>query len=120
MTMVISRCCFLCEQEDVRPTEPYTEPRYKKGKRPAFRCIDRKACAAEIRENERLSREDACLVVAESAADLVYARDRVKAVERELAAAIQFALKEGASVTVIARAARLSRERIYQIRDGRR
>lgn len=40
--------------------------------------------------------------------------------EKELAVLIRGAVEAGGSVTGIARAAGLSRERVYQIRDGRR
>lgn len=51
---------------------------------------------------------------------LAKARERVAAVEDELAEVIRAALSEGWSATVIAEAADISRARVYQIRDGKR
>jgi hypothetical protein len=51
---------------------------------------------------------------------LAKARERVTAVEDELATVIRAALSEGWSASVIAEAAGMSRQRVYQIRDGRR
>lgn len=53
-------------------------------------------------------------------AEIVADRASIKEHEAELAAYIREALGYGIGVTTIARAAGLSRERIYQIRDGRR
>jgi DNA-binding phage protein len=47
-------------------------------------------------------------------------REMVKATERDLARAVHEDLADGVPVARIARDAGLSRERIYQIRDGRR
>lgn len=46
--------------------------------------------------------------------------ERVEKIDAELAELVRKALAEGIGPTEIARVAGLSRERIYQIRDGRR
>lgn len=48
------------------------------------------------------------------------AMERVEVIDAELAELVKRALSEGMGPTEIARIAGLSRERIYQIRDGRR
>lgn len=58
--------------------------------------------------------------VAAKARQLATARGRVSACEKELAAAICAALADGQRVVDVAEAAGISRERVYQIRDGRR
>lgn len=45
---------------------------------------------------------------------------RIEQIDAELAALVKKALAEGVGPTQIARIAGLSRERVYQIRDGRR
>lgn len=51
---------------------------------------------------------------------IVAAAHRIEAAEKDRDEAIRRAITEGHQVTAIARAADLSRARIYQIRDGRR
>lgn len=58
--------------------------------------------------------------VATAARNLATARGRVARREEELADVIRAALSEGWSATVIAEAAGLTRQRVYQIRDGKR
>ena len=47
-------------------------------------------------------------------------RDRTRIAEDELAQDIRTALAEGVPATELAKAAGISRARVYQIRDGRR
>jgi DNA-binding phage protein len=65
-------------------------------------------------------REDLLAEVAETAEDLADSRRSLAEAEAELHVRIRRAIEHGCSPTKIARAAQLSRERIYQIRDGRR
>lgn len=58
--------------------------------------------------------------VSGAARNLAIARGRVARREEELAEVIRAALSEGWSASVIAEAAGLTRQRVYQIRDGRR
>lgn len=51
---------------------------------------------------------------------IAVAAHRIEAAEKDRDEAIRRAIAEGHQVTAIARAANLSRARIYQIRDGRR
>lgn len=58
--------------------------------------------------------------VSAAARNLAIARARVICREEELADLIRAALSEGWSAAVIAEAAGITRQRVYQIRDGKR
>ena len=60
------------------------------------------------------------IAVAAARRDVDYRRDIAADREQALHTAIRTAITAGVSVTEIARLSDLSRERIYQIRDGRR
>lgn len=96
----------------------YIGARRKKFQLP--RCIDRKACAVRVKEETARLHADIAQEVAEVAHGLALTRQAVKDAEVELAEAIKDALSEGVGATQVARAAGISRERVYQIRDGRR
>lgn len=85
-----------------------------------YRCVDRKACA---RREAQMRRELADAVLDEirmARENLTDLRRDVVSAEARVATQVREALKEGVGATAIARAAGLSRERVYQIRDGRR
>lgn len=83
-------------------------------------CVDRQACALAAAAERAAVIEESLDEVCDAREALKYARDTVKAAEAELAERVRYAIKDGASVLDAARAAGLSRERIYQIRDRRR
>lgn len=58
--------------------------------------------------------------VAAAARNLAKARERASVAEEKMAETIRAALSEGWSAAVIAEAAGISRQRVYQIRDGKR
>lgn len=84
---------------------------------PLPRCIDRKAC-------ERRAKQEATDMHSEilmgAASDVAGCRQMVGMAKRALADAVRAALTDNVSPTAIARAAGISRERVYQIRDNRR
>lgn len=84
------------------------------------RCVDRPACLLRQKAEQELNLLDLLGEVSEVASDLAAERQAVKESEKRLAQAVKSALKEGAPVSGVARAAGLSRERVYQIRDDRR
>ena len=78
-------------------------------------------CGCSALDGIAVARLDPAMSRAQSAAELVrYYREMVKTAERDLARAVHEDLADGVPVARIARDAGLSRERIYQIRDGRR
>jgi hypothetical protein len=81
------------------------------------RCIDRRACERRVKREAEEAHADE---LATAKANLAGCRQWVKEAEQELALAVQRALAENVSASVVARAAGISRERVYQIRDGRR
>lgn len=97
--------------------------KYIGAKRKTFllpRCADRAACAVRSEAEAAALRADIASEVEAAAYELTLCRQAVKDAEKELARNVQYALGEGVGVTQVARAAGLSRERVYQIRDGRR
>lgn len=58
--------------------------------------------------------------ISKAARDLATARERVAAAEEKLARVIRIALHNGLPATEIAELAGISRQRVYQIRDGKR
>lgn len=92
----------------------------RRKKYPLPRCADRAACADRATQALAEVHAEIALEVAEAAGTIALLRQDVKDAEAALARQVKYALKEGVAVTQIARAAGISRERVYQIRDGRR
>lgn len=112
--------CYLCFSQE-RPFESAGSISNDIGGRTrVVRCWDRAACDARVQVNHRLDESEACDEIATEASYLRAARDEVKAREVVLQSLVRDAVGNGASVSKVARAAGLSRERVYQIRDGRR
>ena len=84
------------------------------------RHADKIACDIYEEEDRARMREDITADIAEMRQTLALLRDDIKQAEAEMARQVREAFQYGASATKLARAAGLSRERIYQIRDGRR
>lgn len=81
---------------------------------------DQAACDAEEADLRRLCLQDAGADIADHRADIAHLREEIKAAEQDLANSVREAFEYGGSATKLARIAGLSRERIYQLRDGRR
>lgn len=92
----------------------------RRKKYPLPRCIDRKECEFRVMLQTAEAHAEISDEVAEAARTIHLLRQDVKDAEKELARQIKYALKEGVAVAQIAMAAGISRERVYQIRDGRR
>lgn len=120
--MTISEMPTMCEDcgQDVRPTELHIFHAADGASNLLPRCIDRKACAALVKAQQADARAQALEDVEHAKYDVLAARDNVTIAEGALADTIRFVLSEGVPVTAVAQAAGLSRERVYQIRDGRR
>lgn len=115
----ITNECEDCGATDVETElHAYVGPRRKKYLLP--RCVDRAACAVRQKAERAALVQDVLGEVADAASDLDSARREVKAMEKALAKIVKYALQEGAPATSVAQAARLSRQRVYQIRDGSR
>lgn len=125
-TVDASDACIVCDHttKDVEPAGPEFEyvgtvvrygTRYRQ-----YRCADVKACAARVAADRKDAARQVLEEIREHRENIKYLRQCVKDAEAEMARSIQEALTYSAGPTAIARAAGLSRERIYQIRDGRR
>ena len=112
--------CVRCFNDEPGPVEPFTTTGPRGGKVTRYRCVDRDACAARMRENVELAADDYALELEIVTDSLRLTRQDEKELLEHQADVIRRAIGEGVGVTVIARATGLSRERIYQIRDGRR
>lgn len=112
--------CQKCGREGTDGFEFYRTTIYvdsgpKRGMVP--RCADRQACDRRVKNQAAWAYRD---TLTEAADDLKRAREAVKDAEKAMGQEIKRALKEKVSVTDIARWTGISRERVYQIRDGRR
>jgi DNA-binding phage protein len=120
---VLDMITLECEDCGRRGTDGYETHAYIGARRKKYvlkRCVDRAACAMRAKEEMARVHADIALEVEQAAHTIVLLRQDVKAAEAELAEQVKYALEQGVGVTQVARAAGLSRERIYQIKDGRR
>jgi hypothetical protein len=109
--------CVECGRIGTDGFEQHTYRGLDRKRRTLPRCSDRRGCERRLkRENEEAHAE----ILAEAAGGLRFARQAVKDAEAELSRAVKGALKAGVAATTVAQAAGISRERVYQIRDGRR
>lgn len=121
-TRVIDYGCYVCQVEgmDSGPYE-YADTVVRHGDRlKIYRCVDRKACAKRQAESRRADIADHLFAIRERRDDLASLRRSVADTEAEIADRIRRALAAGAGATETSRAAGISRERVYQIRDSRR
>ncbi|HET6910174.1 MAG TPA: hypothetical protein VFH54_12600 [Mycobacteriales bacterium] len=114
--------CHVCGYFEGKPDEYEMETvRGYRGKKVEVpRCVDKLACARRKKAEDRSYAGDVLAEIRETADDIRAARDEISRREKYLAEQVKEALNYGAGATAVARAAGLSRERIYQIRDGRR
>lgn len=75
---------------------------------------------AEQAENNQLALAEVLDQITETARAITLSREDIKGWEADLARYVKEAFEHGATGPQLARATGLSRERIYQIRDGRR
>lgn len=120
-TRVIDDGCYICEDEGGDGPYEYAETVVRsRGRVKLYRHVDRRKCERNRRESLKLAAEDYAMRIRDVRSNIEIARQDIADSEAELHDLVRNAISEGVSVTALARAAGLSRERIYQIRDGRR
>lgn len=121
---VVDDCCYVCgAQDDEGAPYEYMEtikPEFSREHVKCYRCVDRKACARRVRVGLAEAADEYGEEVRNLRESIELVRADIAEYERRVQDTVREALNEGVNVTRFARAAGLSRERIYQIRDGRR